>query len=149
MSAKFWGNDEIIPNLPISWLLITWSGDKSKTSTITKATVTKRGGNTYQNETLPFLHVTWCNHVITWHTNTKLFGNANQNEWVPLLQFMWPNHAKVIKLQPLKLRWWKFSFLQDTWSFIMWYPDKWRASNQNFYKSFNVLNLKDKKNKKQ
>ena len=86
--------------------------------------------------------------VNTWslgiQTLNLLGMQTSQNEWVPLLQFTWPNHAKVIKLQPLKLRWWKFSFLQDTWSFSMWYPDKWRASNQNFYKSFNVLNLKEK-----
>ena len=147
MSTKFWGIDKQHPTY--RWHDF-WSHDqvtnwKHHSTTITKATITTRGWNTYQNETLLFLHITWCNHVITWHTNTKFVGNANQNEWVPLFQFTWPNHAKVIKLQPLKLRWWKLSFLQDTWCLIMWYLDKWIASNYNFYKSFNELNLKDKK----
>ena len=31
----------------------------------------------------------------------------------------------------------------DLW---LCYPDKWRASDHNFYKSFKALNLKDKNN---
>ena len=54
-------------------------------------------------ESLPFLHVTWLNPVITWHTITRLGGNAYQNERVSLLHFKWPNHPKVIKATTHKL----------------------------------------------
>ena len=46
-----------------------------KSGTVTSPfviTSTKRGGNKYHNETVPFLHVTWCIHVITWHTTNLL-----------------------------------------------------------------------------
>ena len=57
-------------------------------ATMTKATIIQLGGNTCQNETPPFLHVTWCNSVITWQTSE----NAFQNRWVPLFHFTRPNH---------------------------------------------------------
>ena len=56
---------------------------KHHSATITKATITNRGGNTY------FLHVTWCNHVITWQTS----GNTYQIRREPFLHFTWPDHA--------------------------------------------------------
>ena len=92
---KFWENDEIVPNLPITWILITWSGDKLKPSkvTITKTKITRHGGNTYQNETLPFLHVSWRSHVIIWQITTKLGKSAYNNERVIPLHFTWPNHV--------------------------------------------------------
>ena len=117
-------------------------------ASITKSTITKRDGNTYQNETLPYLHVTWCNHVITWYASFKIGGNAYQNERVPVLHFTWPNHTKVIKATAPKVVLVKGTQSQDKWSLIMWIPDKWRASNYKFYKNLKALNLKDKKTNK-
>ena len=54
-------------------------------------------------ETLSFLHVTWCNHVITRHTTTKHRRNTYQKEMIPLLHFMWPNHTKVNKAKARKV----------------------------------------------
>ena len=79
--------------------------------------------------------------VITW----SFGGNVYQNERVPLIHFTWLNHVKIIQSRALNLHWWKDPFLQDKWSFIMWYSDKWRASYYNFYKSFKAWNLKDRK----
>ena len=47
-----------------------------------------------------------------------------------IFKFHFTFHAKLIKPEPLKLRWWKFSFLEEMISLIIWYLDKWRASNQ-------------------
>ena len=89
----------------------------------------------HQNETLPFLYVTWCNHVVTWQTSE----NAYQNRRVPLLHSMRPNHAEVIKAAVPK-----FALMKATDCYRARDPDKWRASNHNFYKSFKALKLKDK-----
>ena len=68
MWTKFGGNNEIALNLQMTWPLITCSGDKL---TFTIATITKLGRNTYQNETVSFLNVTWTNCVIMWHMKTS------------------------------------------------------------------------------
>ena len=52
---------------------------------------------------------------------------------------------KVIKATAPKLVLTKATHSYKT-SLITWYPDKWRASNHNFYKSFKALNLKDNNN---
>ena len=113
MWTRFWGNDEIVPKIPIGWL---WLRDrvtnlKSHSANITKAMITKRGGNTYQNKTLLFLDVMSYDHVITWHVTTKLGGNAYQNEKVPLIHFTWRHHAKVIKVRVPK-----FALMEGTYS---------------------------------
>ena len=85
MWTKFWGNDKYYPTyrwhdfLPRDQVA-NW---KHHSATMTKATITNRGGNTY------FLHVTWCNHVITWQASR----NTYQNRRVPLLHFMRPDHG--------------------------------------------------------
>ena len=86
MWTKFSGNDEILPILPMAWLLISWSGWQIRNVivlTITKPTITNHGGNIY------FLHATWCSHVITWQTSE----NAYQNRRVRLLHFTRSDHA--------------------------------------------------------
>ena len=81
-------------------------------------------------------------HVITSQTS----WNAYQNKRVPLLHFTWPSYAKVIKATVPKLSLMKGRDSYGTHDLWLCYPDKWRASDHNFYKSFKALNLKDKNN---
>ena len=121
LSTKYWGKYKIVPDLPMARLLITWSADKLKTSyystTVTKATISKRGCNTFLNETLSFLHVMWYNHVVTWRTSRNVY----QNRRVPLLHFMRPiilNQSNQ-SYSPSTCVDESYQFLQDAWFLIM------------------------------
>ena len=121
LSTKYWGKYKIVPNLSMARLLITWSVDKLKTSyystTVTKATISKHGCNTFLNETLSFLHVMWYNHVVTWRTSR----NAYQNRREPLLHFMRPiilNQGNQ-SYSPSTCVDESYQFLQDAWFLIM------------------------------
>ena len=95
--------------------------EKLHSTTFKKATTTKFAGNTYsayQNEGVPFLHVTW------------------------------PSHTKVIKARVTKLALMKDTHpFRSRDPLIMWYSDKWKVPYHNFCKCFKVSHLKRKKDR--
>ena len=129
-----------------------WSRDlvknrKRHSAFITKATITKRGGNTFQNETIAFLHVTWYNDIITWSLDIQTLTFLRIQNRMSGYHSISSRGLIMLKLSSYSL----YNCVDEsshsyrTRVLWLWNPDKWRASNYNFYKSFNELNLKDKK----
>ena len=133
----------------MTWPLVMCSRDKVKyhSAIFKKATITKYGEETYQNEKLPCLHFTWCNHVITWHLRTS--QRNFQEVYNCQIWWKWPNHAKVIKATIFK-----FALMKGTHPYRprkLWLcgiPINGEHNVTNFKKAFRYQIWKTKKKKK-
>ena len=66
MQTTFGGNDKVACNhWVMSFLHAMWSCNllKLHSPTSEKTITTKPGGNTYKNESVAYLHITWVSHA--------------------------------------------------------------------------------------
>ena len=95
----------------MSFLYVMWSRDllKLHKPTSKKTITSKLGGNTYKNERVAYLHMTWI------------------------------DHAKVIKATVPKVALVKgITSQQAMWFLIIWYHDKWKEHMQLLQKLLDI-----------
>ena len=144
MWTKFWGKDEIVPNLLMTFdHVIRWEIKN----------VIVQSSRKLQLLNLVVIHIK-MKHYHSYVWRGVITRSLDRQLGMPTKiggchsYISWPNHAKVIKATAPKLVLIKSTHTYRTLGLWLCYPGKWRASNHNFRKSFKALNLKDKNNNK-